>query len=759
MLTTLTLAAGGSFVAARTAMFKKGKEIDLVAELARTKPIYVTPHTVDEPNFLSDSLQSIKNELQQVQTKAVTSLSKLEADYQQFVQLYIDPLLGKKRHAQLQEILSQADLTLSPEERFANLRLAFGMVTLGAALISQSVFPALMPAAIVLGLISMSNNFFFAWQYTKTSKQFGSIHLLCVYILFLWLGGYAAIGALGGVLLGVGLKIKAITENQSRNNLINIFQLQPGKVWVRSQDGAEIEIPFEQLQGGDTLILQAGQVVPVDGVVCAGVATIDQHMLTGEAQPVEKHLGDSVMAATVVLAGKIDVCVEKTGDQTTAGQIGVILNQTAQKQTLLALKIMEATDRFALPTLALSAVSLPFIGPAGAVSLMGANSTITTYMSSSISLLNFLNLAASVGVLVKDGGALEELSHIDTIVFDKTGTLTIEQPQVANIYCMSEISEDEVLRLAAAAEARQTHPIARAILATAHERQLSWPAVDQAQYEVGYGIKVRLMVDAEGVESSSPEREGEDGSLLVRVGSGRFMEMEGVQQPAQLETITSACQAQGHSLVMVALNEKLVGCIELQPTVRAEAKAVIDQLRQRGLAQYIISGDQDAPTRKLAQDLGMTGYFANTLPEQKADLVEKLQQEGHKVCFIGDGINDAIAMRKAQVSISLRGATSAATDTAQIILMEGNLKQLPQLLALSQGFNQNLRRNLRFTAGVSLFTMTGILLAGFTFAATEVFYTVSLLGGLIIAMKPLFDQPTQTNEAHKEVKIIDSTAS
>ncbi|MBV7338439.1 heavy metal translocating P-type ATPase [Chloroflexi bacterium TSY] len=750
MFPLLPIAVSGGVLAATVALGKKRKPAALLwlrdnqQQEASTQPQPSTPR-----NF---------------QEEVTAGLVAVDERYQRFVQTHIDPLLGKERHAQLQEMLEEDALTLSLEERFANWRLALGTVTLGTAVIGELLLAPLIPVAITLGLVSMSNNYYFAWLRWKETKRFGAIHLLCIYIAFLWLGGYAAVGALGAVLLGVGLKVKAISENQSRNNLINIFQLQPGKVWVHS-NGLEVEIPFEKLQAGDILVLQAGQIVPVDGTIVAGVATVDQHMLTGEAQPVEKSVGDVVFASTVLLSGKVDISVEKTGAETTAGQIGEILNQSAEYNSTFMLKVVEMTDRFALPTLALSALGWPIIGPAGAVSLMGANSTITTYMSGSLAMLNFLNLAAAGGILIKDGSALEQLNDVDTVVFDKTGTLTLEQPHVAQIHTLNRLSEAEILTLAAAAEARQTHPIARAILVAATERNLHLPAIDEARYEAGYGLKVQFVDDGKKAKdplmtrgttsdhNAEMRKRSEDeqpsasrSSPLIRVGSSRFMTMEGIGLPAQVQTLTDACQAQGHSLVMVAVDDELVGCIELQPTVRPEAQRIIEGLRARGLALYIISGDQEAPTRKLADDLGMTGYFADILPEAKADLIEQLQKDGCQVCFIGDGINDAIAMRKAEVSVSLRGSTTAATDTAQIILMDGTLNQLVHLLELAEAFDHNLKRNLRFTAGVSLISVAGILLAGFTFAATEIFYTISLLGGLGIAMKPLLDHQQQ-NEA------------
>lgn len=711
---------------------------------------------VDQPIVIAASPTPVPlpRRAQRLFQAIVEQFAVVDEQYQQFVQEHIDPLLGKTRHGQLQEMLGQEPPPLSRDERLANRRFAMGMASLTFSLVGEWLFPPLIPLAIGVGLLGSSAAYLYAYEQWKKTKRLGAIHLLCVYSLYLWLGGYAAAGGLGAALFGLMLKTKTLSENQSRNNLVSMFQLQPDKVWVRSK-GAEIEIPFEQLQIGDTIVLHGGQIVPVDGTIVAGVATIDQHMLTGEAQPVEKRAGDAVLAATLLIAGQIDVKVEKTSKETTAGQIAEILNRTAGDSKPNARAGISTIDWLVLPTLALSAASWPFLGTAGAVSLIGANSTFTSHLSGSLAMLNYLNLAASSGILVKDAHALEQLSAIDTIVFDKTGTLTLEQPHIAQIHTFTRLDVDAVLRFAAAAEARQTHPIARAILEAAAARNLHLPALDQAHYEVGYGIKVRL-VDDDTLTSTQRVPEGDmviSGDTLtpapghhvtpssphplIRVGSGRFMTMEGLVLPEQVQTLTDACQAQGHSLVMVAVNDEVVGAIELRPTVRPEAQQIVQGLRKLGLDLYIISGDQEAPTRTLAHTLGMTGYFANTLPEAKADLVAGLQADGRTVCFIGDGINDAIAMRQAEVSISLRGATTVATDTAQVILMKGNLNQLLYLFQLGRDFARDLKLNVRFTTGVSAVAVSGILLAGFTFVATEVFYAISLFGGLAIAMKPL----------------------
>ena len=284
------------------------------------------------------------------------------------------------------------------------------------------------------------------------------------------------------------------------------------------------------------------------------------------------------------------------------------------------------------------------------------------------------------------------MGKVDIVVFDKTGTLTQEMPHVGRLFTCQGIDEPQLLTYAAAAEHRQTHPIARAILQEAETRGLSVPAVSEAAYEIGYGIKVTL------------------DEKLIRVGSHRFMAMEAITIPEEIESIQQTAHEEGHSLVYVAINEQLAGAIELVPTVRPEAKRIVDYLRQAGLEMAIISGDHERPTRALATYLDIDRYFAETLPENKADLISQLQKEGKTVCFVGDGINDSIALKKANVSISLGGASTIATDTAQIILMDQTLNELETLFELSQEFEHNMHINLMTTV------VPGLIIIGGAFA-------------------------------------------
>jgi P-type E1-E2 ATPase len=276
------------------------------------------------------------------------------------------------------------------------------------------------------------------------------------------------------------------------------------------------------------------------------------------------------------------------------------------------------------------------------------------------------------------------------------------------------------LRYAAAAEHRFHHPIARAILQRAVEEQLNVPGIDTAQYKVGHGITV-------GVEGR-----------MIRVGSRRFMELEGVALTPEVADALEAAHREGHSMVMVAVDDALGGALELRASIRPEVPDIIRGLRARGIRHIaIISGDHEAPTRKLAKELGIDRYFAQVLPTEKADYVEKLQKEGRKVCFVGDGINDAIALKKANVSISLRGATSIATDTAHVVFMEPGLGKLCELRDIATELQRNVRISWGLILAPNILCVVGVFTLGFGIAASVLTNNVAALGALLNGVRPM----------------------
>ena len=652
--------------------------------------------------------------LDQIKSAAV----ELDDQYQRFMIERVDPLFGSTRSAALKEIVSAEEtLDIGDYERQLNRYLAAAGATLGTAIIGAFYPPVLI---ITLGAALYSTTLIFrnGYEAIVIERRLRMDVMGSLYFIGAYAGGFFMAGSFGLFAFYLSEKLVMITQDRSQKSLINVFSQQPRTVWLLVE-GSEVEVPFESLQADDIVVLHAGQVIPIDGVIEEGNATIDQHMLTGEAQPVERSVGDRVLTSTMLVGGKIHVRVEQTGEATVAAQIGTMLNSTASFQANIVSKGEQIADKSVPPSMLVALVALYLTGYQAMVTVLGSAIGLNIKITAPIAMLNFLNVAAHNGILVKDGRSLELLKAVDTVIFDKTGTLTLEQPNVAQVHICNGYSAEQVLTFAAAAEHRQTHPVARAILAAAASQKLILPAIDHAHYDVGYGLRVRL-----------------DGKL-IHVGSDRYLTMENIEIPAEIQTLKECAQAQGHSLVMVGIDDKLAGAIELQPTIRPEAAEIVQNLLARGLDIYVISGDQEEPTRKLTETLGIPHYFANTLPENKAAMVEKLQSEGRAVCFVGDGINDSIALKKANVSVSLRGASTAATDTAQVVLMAQSLRQLPYLFDLANEFDSNMKAGFAAAVGQGIVVIGSALLGWVGILGGTLIWEVGLLTGLGVAMLPL----------------------
>ena len=539
--------------------------------------------------------------------------------------------------------------------------------------------------------------------------------------------GYLPVAALGYWLYYIGLKVMAKAKNSSHNQLTHIFQECMSTVWILKDD-AEIEVSVEELQVGDIVVIQGGETIPVDGMIIKGFASIDQRAMTGEAQPAEKEAGESVFAFTLMLTGKIWIKVEKAGNETVAAQIQLLLHDTTNYAASVELRVENLSDRLAFPSLFLGALALPVAGYTSALVVLDSALIDHLNITGNLNVLSHLSNATQQRLLIKDGRALERLKSIDTIVFDKTGTLTQEIPHVGRIYANDSFTEEEVLIYAATAEYKQKHPIAKAILKAVEEQVLTLPTIDDTQYEIGYGIKVTV------------------NNQTIRVGSGRFMTLEEIPISTGFKVIQDYANQYGYSLVYIAVGQQLAGVIELHPTIRPEAKDIIKQLKERGLSLAIISGDHEKPTKALARELGIDHYFAETMPQDKADIVKQLQQQGKSVCFVGDGINDTIALKKADVSISLNSASTIAADTAQIVLMDDNLQQFPKLFELSKSLESNFKKSLLWDIIPNMICIGGAYFFQLGVYGALGIYSVGLIGGVLNGISPGFKEKKRLPE-------------
>ena len=529
--------------------------------------------------------------------------------------------------------------------------------------------------------------------------------------------GYLPVAAFGYWLYYLGLKVMARAKNNSHNQLTQIFQERMSTVWI-VKDDVEIEISFEALQVGDIVVIQGGETIPVDGTITRGFASIDQRAMTGEAQPAEKETGEQVFAFTLMLTGKIWVKVEKAGDETVASQIQLLLHDTTNYAASVELRVEKLSDRLVFPSLFLGVLALPVAGYTSALVVLDSALIDHLNITGNLNVLSHLSSATKHRLLIKDGRALERLKSVDTIVFDKTGTLTQEIPHVGRVYGSHSFTEEEVLIYAATAEYKQKHPIAKAILKAVEEQALTLPVIDDTQYEIGYGVKVTV------------------NKQTIRVGSGRFMTLEEISVSTDFKIIQDHADQHGYSLVYIAVGKQLAGVIELHPTIRPEAKDIIEQLKQRGLSLAIISGDHEKPTQALAGELGIEQYFAETMPQDKADIVAQLQQQGKSVCFVGDGINDTIALKKADVSISLNSASSIAADTAQIVLMDDNLQQFPKLFELSESLEKNYKKSVLWDIIPNLINIGGAYFFHLGVYGALGIYSIGLTGGVLNGVFP-----------------------
>jgi len=514
-----------------------------------------------------------------------------------------------------------------------------------------------------------------------------------------------------------------IMVNKSQNKATRLigqaFEEQPNNVWIL-KDQTEIEVSLHDLKIGDIVVIKAGEVIAIDGIITKGMAMIDQQALTGEPMPIEKAPGDHVLAATILVSGQIQVKVEKTGQEAAVAKLNDILQHTRDFKSSLQLKGENWSNKISLPLLTVSAIAWPFLGTSSAASLLFSVPSNTIRVLPALQTFNHITLASKNSILIKDGRVLEELVKVDTVLFDKTGTLTKIEPEVGQIISCDDLSADEILRYAAIAESRLNHPLARAIVKKAEQQHFHLPDTDHANYQIGYGVTVEM------------------NGQTIQVGSARFMETEGILLPTAIKTANEQAQQTGDSLVMVAVDQKLKGAIEIQPQLRPEVKAVMRDLRQRGIKQLaIVSGDHQKPTQKLAKELGMDDYFYEVLPQDKAQLIRDLQAAGHKVCFIGDGLNDAVAMKQANVSICLSDAASITSDMAQVLFLDNSLSHMCELIDISKQLNSRLQNSLLFWTGFGASNTAAVTMLHFGLTKSTLLFGTAFGLGVGHAMLPL----------------------
>ncbi|HEY9678760.1 MAG TPA: heavy metal translocating P-type ATPase [Drouetiella sp.] len=477
-------------------------------------------------------------------------------------------------------------------------------------------------------------------------------------------------------LISLGEFIREQTSRKCQKLVADLLGLSGRFAWL-VKGKKRVCIPADEVKVGDIVVVYPGDMIPVDGVVISGEASIDQSKMTGEAIPVEVEKGAKVLAATVLVDGKIHMRCQAVGVDTKAGMVLQTVAEAPLHETKIQNYASVMADKLVVPI---------FIG-AGVCYAMTRNvirlmSMLIFDFSTGIriaaptAVLSSMHRAGRHGILIKSGGALERLASVNAIVFDKTGTLTAGDPKVTNVISLCERSADEILSLTASVEQRLHHPASRAIVKYAVHKNLEIPHRESSTHLRGMGIKARV------------------NDLDIIVGSKRLMDSEKIAT-ADAQSSELAATTIGDSIVYVAIGGKLSGVITYSDPLRTESAEALKKLRRMGIKKMVMAtGDSEATANRVAASCGITEVLSRAFPEHKAELVQRLKQEGYVVAVIGDGINDSPAFAHADVAVSLHGGTEAARQSADIVLTDDDLDRLPEAIKIARGAMNLVRQNL-----------------------------------------------------------------
>ncbi|MDJ0531704.1 MAG: heavy metal translocating P-type ATPase [Xenococcaceae cyanobacterium MO_207.B15] len=458
--------------------------------------------------------------------------------------------------------------------------------------------------------------------------------------------------------------------------------------WVL-REGKPVQIKSDRVEVGETVIVYPGGQISVDGEVIKGLATIDQQQLTGESMPIVADVGTMVYASTLVRSGQIYIRADRVGQQTRAAAGMELLQNAPVHDTRMANYAAQLADKLIFPSLVLATVVLGITKePARAASILTLDFVTGIRVSMPTAFLGALNHNTRHGILVRSGRTIEQLAEIDTVVFDKTGTLTQGQLTVVGIQTIpGRMSAQQVLTLAAAAEQRITHPLAEAITNYAKSQNINIPGRQQWNYEVGLGIRATV----------------EDKEILV--GSDRFLVQEGISLEC-LETkafpLRHTCDLERKSassewlsLIYVACDGKLQGVIQYADPLRPESPALIKSLQASGREIHLLTGDNQQRAKIVAEELNipLDRVHAQAFPEQKAAIVRDLKLAGKTVAFVGDGLNDSVALAYADVSVSFASGSDIAREIADVVLMNNDLASLLQALNIASETKNLIEQN------------------------------------------------------------------
>ncbi|WP_425461547.1 heavy metal translocating P-type ATPase [Hyella patelloides] len=561
------------------------------------------------------------------------------------------------------------------------------------------------------------------------------INIDCLDLLALSLSygqGRLATPALVITLHELGDVIRERTARSTETQTADLLDAIGHFAWViRSEK--PVQIKSDLVQPGETVTVYPGEQIPVDGEVLKGLATVDQQQLTGESMPIVANVGTKVYASTLVRSGQIYIRADRVGKQTRAAASMELLQNAPVHDTRMANYAAQVADKLILPSLALAGVVLGVTRePARAASILTLDFVTGIRVSMPTAFLSALNHNTRHGILVRSGRTIEQLAEVDTVVFDKTGTLTQGQLTVVGIQTIpGRMSAEQVLALAAAAEQRITHPVAEAINNYAQSQNIDIPRRQQWNYEVGLGIRATV----------------EDKEVLV--GSDRFLSQENISL-ADWETraipLRHLCDLEQKSatsawlsLIYVACDGEFQGVIKYADPLRDESPALIQSLQVSGKKIHLLTGDNHQRAKIVAEELNipLSQVHAQAFPEQKAAIVRELKLAGKTVAFVGDGLNDSVALAYADVSISFANGSDIAREIADVVLMDNDLASLAQALNIATETKKLIEQNTLLVVAPNLMALGLASTVGLNPLIATIIHNGSAIAAGLNSLRPL----------------------
>ena len=500
------------------------------------------------------------------------------------------------------------------------------------------------------------------------------------YVMHLYVESAAVILAF----ITVGKYFETLTKGRTSQAIQSLVALSP-KVATVIRDGKEVEVPVEELQIGEVVFVRPGEKIPVDGVIISGESFVDESMITGESVPVFKKEGSKVVGATLNTTGSFQVEVSQVGKDTTLSQIIRLVEEAQGSKAPIAAIADRVAGIFVPIVMGLSLLAGLYWGLIGGesfefvvtvmISVLVIACPCALGLATPTAIMVGTGFGAKRGILIKSSAALEEAGHVGVVLLDKTGTITNGKPKVVDIQVFNDYSKEEVLKVAASIEKHSEHPLGKAIVEEAEKQEFDVLPIEQFQSISGMGIQ--------GIV---------DGKEVL-LGNHLLLQNQEIAVD-DFNTVIDEVASQGQTAMFVAIQKQVAGIIVVADTIKATSKEAIQQMKALGLQVRMVTGDHEKTAKAIANEVGIETVYSQVLPNEKASVVEQLLEEGYQVAMVGDGINDAPALAKATVGIAIGSGVDVAIETADMVMMQDDLRLVAKTIQLSKMTMMTIKENL-----------------------------------------------------------------